>query len=496
MKRGPAAWMLAAAALLGCGHESVRAAEAKRAEVASCHYDVQVLPGRPLQLDVDVRCSGADIGGFVASEPASISHFSQVRTADNYALRRHGARWALPHVVRRVHIQYRLDLDAVAADARSFDVALRLGESLVAPVSTWILRPDPIPNAAPVTLAVHTPPGERFVSGLTPAGPVYRLETQEIRVGAYSVFGRFGLSRFQLPGPGSLSRGEHTTTTLSVATVEAPLDASPALVTRWVRDSAGAVARFWGGFPVEHALVIVLPVAGRANVVFGKVLPESSPAIVVLVGQHADCSTLYGDWVLVHELFHTGSPSYLGEGKWFDEGLATYYEPLIRARAGWLSERSVWDEFAHAMPQGLPALASKGLESAKSYKGIYWGGAIMVLLADLEIRRASNGRLGLEDGMRAVLAEGGDATEVWDLHHTLEVADRAVGLHVLERLATAHANQGDAVELDKVLARLGVNSRGHAYELDNSAPLAAIRRAIVFGGQATAKRVDPCRRAQ
>lgn len=487
-----AAYLLALTALSGCTRARAPAAEAKHAQVASCNYDVTVRPGRPLGLDVDARCGGANIGGFIASERASIPHFSQVRGADGGALVHHGARWALPHVTPDAHIRYHLDLDSIATDAQDFDVAERVGDSLVAPVSTWILRPDPLPDAAPVTIAVHTPPHTRFISGLTPAGPVYRLETQEIRVGAYSVFGNFDLARFELPGPGALSRGTHATTEITVATLDAPFDPSHALVTRWVRDSAMAVARFWGGFPVKHALVIVMPTKGRASVVFGKLLPDSSPAIVVRVGQHADCESLYKDWVLVHELFHTGSPSYLGEGKWFDEGLATYYEPLIRARAGWLDERDVWREFAHAMPEGLPSLASKGLDSARSYKGIYWGGAIMVLLADMQMRQASGGRRGLEDGMRAVLGDGGDATRVWGLSRTLRTADNAVGTRVLERLAAEHAHRADPVALDKVLRRLGVIRHGRNIELDNSAPLAKIRQQMIFGGHPTPKPVDRC----
>jgi len=487
-----AAYLLALAALPGCTRARAPAAEAKRAQVASCHYDVTVRPGRPLGLDVDASCAGADIGGFVASEPASIPHFNRVRGADSRPLVHHGARWALPHVKPGAHVRYHLDLDAVATDAQDFDVAERVGDSLVAPVSTWILRPDPLPGAAPVTIAVHTPPHIRFISGLTPAGPVYSLETQEIRVGAYSVFGNFDLARFELPGPGALSRGTHATSQITVATLDAPFDPSHALLTRWVRDSATAVARFWGGFPVKHALVIVMPTEGRASVVFGELLPESSPAIVVRVGQHTGCQSLYGDWVLVHELFHTGSPSYVGEGKWFDEGLATYYEPLIRARAGWLHESDVWKEFANAMPEGLPTLASEGLESARSYKGIYWGGAIMVLLADMQMRRASGGRRGLEDGMRAVLGDGGDATKVWGLKRTLRTADTAVGTHALEQLAAEHAHRADPVALDTVLRQLGVIRHGRSVELDNSAPLAAVRQAMIFGGKPAPKHIDHC----
>ncbi len=487
-----AACVLALATCSGCARVRAPAAEAKRAHVASCHYAVTVLAGPPLALDVDAQCSGAVVSGFVASEPGSAAHFSSVRVAGGRPLARHDARWELPHSTSRAHITYHLDLDGVATDAQDFDVAERVGGSLVAPASTWILRPDPLPDAAPVTVEVHTPPGEQFVTGLTPAGPVYELETQEIRVAAYSVFGKFRVAHFDLPGPGALSRGTRTTARVTVVILDAPLDASDELITRWVRDSATAVARFWGGFPVKHALVTVLPAEGRASVVFGKVLPDPSPAVVVRVGEHAKCEALYGDWVLVHELFHMGSPSYVGEGKWFDEGLATYYEPLIRARAGWLDENKVWREFANYMPEGLPAIADNGLEGAKSYRGIYWGGAIMVLLADLRVRQQTGGRLGLEDGMRAVLAAGGNATEVWDLDRTLHVADHAVGMRVLEQLAAAHAHHADPVALDKVMAQLGVIHHGHAVDLDNSAPLANIRQAMIFGDKTPPERVDRC----
>ncbi len=73
---------------------------------------------------------------------------------------------------------------------------------------------------------------------------------------------------------------------------------------------------------------------------------------------------------------------------------ATYFEPIIRARAGWIDEQAVWDEFMRSMPQGLPAVGRIGLEKGESYRDIYWGGAIYCLLADLEIREKTGGRSG------------------------------------------------------------------------------------------------------
>jgi predicted metalloprotease with PDZ domain len=187
---------------------------------------------------------------------------------------------------------------------------------------------------------------------------------------------------------------------------------------------------------------------------------------------------------LIHELFHLGVPSFYEEGKWFDEGLATYFEPILRARAGMLSELELWREFARGLPLGLHALTRDGLERARGYRGLYWGGALYCLLADIAIRRDSGGRLGLEDGLRRVHSAGGHASEVWPLRRTLETADLAFTRPVLEPLARRHAQQPSPVDLEAIFDELGVVMDGHAVRLDDEAPLAWVRRALLRGAAA------------
>src|SRR5439155_9533496 len=81
-------------------------------------------------------------------------------------------------------------------------------------------------------------------------------------------------------------------------------------------------------------------------------------------------------------------------GAWLNEGLATYIEPIVRARAGWRSVASVWQEWLQNMPRGLDAMGKTGLAHA-GRGGIYWGGALFMLQADIAIRQASGNRLGL-----------------------------------------------------------------------------------------------------
>lgn len=450
-------------------------AESARSEPTSCDAHARVSSERPLLVDVVMRCRGRPLTGFTLSEPASAAHVS----VTGAGVRKNGVRLALSSAKGAAELRYRVNLDAIAAEQQSFDIALRSGATLVAPVSTWLAVPEPLATDIRVTVRVETPPGFRFETGLVRKGSGHVLDAHEIPVGTYAVFGRFDSQRLELDD-----------SAISLVFADGKLDARHTVIAAWVQDSARAVGDFWRRFPVPHAMVTVVPVPGRSGVVFGKVLPESAPGIVLLVGEHTTKDDLYRDWILIHELFHLGVPSFSGEGKWFDEGLATYFEPIIRARAGWRTEESVWEEFRRAMPRGLEAIGAKGLEQAQDFAEVYWGGAIVVLMADIEIRKKTAGQRGIEDGLRGVLSAGGHASEVWPLDRTLELSDRAAGVAALEPLARAHARTATTVDLDKLFRELGVEEGkdgNDGVSLNPSAPLAEVRRAILRGSPEPAR---------
>jgi hypothetical protein len=461
---------IAAAALAGCA-PAPRAPSAKEAPGAGCHYEARVVAG-VAQLEVDVTCAGG-VSALRASSAAVVPYVT-LHASDGSPVSAAGGAWELPP--RDGRARYRIDLDRLAARADDFDVALRVGESLIAPASSFLLEPRPVPVGAPVTLRVAPAPGRGFATGLRRSGALHRLEAHEIRVATYCVFGRFSKRSIALAGLPAAGEAR-----LDVVVLDAPLQVAQPVLQSWIGDSARLIGAFWGGFPVGTALVAVVPVEQRAGVVFGKLLPASLPTVTLMLGDQSDRAALYDDWVLVHELFHLGSPSYVGEGKWLDEGLATYFEPLLRARAGWITEQALWSELAHGMPQGLFSLEHEGLERASSYRSIYWGGAVLALLADARARERSGGRLGLEDGLREVLARGGDATRVWDLRESIDVIDARLGAPILGELASRHAFSAAPLDLDALWRDLGVERSAAGVHLRDDAPRAWVRRAIVRG---------------
>ncbi len=470
---------LAAFASVGCGRPTpAPVPTGKEARAEACHYTATLADGATA-LDVRARCTAAGIDGFRASKPETLPFLSNVR--DDTGRRIDADKEGLFAVDRGTTLTYHVDLRELARDHRDFDIALHAGGAVIAPVASWILRPDPVPSQTPVSIEVHAGPG-RFLTGLDRRGDSYIIDAHEIRVGTYSVFGDFDASRFELPGPGALaSRASGLRSTVEVARLRRPIDAPDGAVLDWIQDSANAVATFWHGFPVPHAMVTLIPVRDRDRVVFGKVLPAGGPGVVIMLGEHAQADELHRDWVLVHELFHLGFPSFFREGKWLDEGLATYYEPIIRARAGWISEEALWLELADNVGKGMDAVTNGGLDDAQDFSGIYWGGALVALLADIETRRRSDGARGLEDGLRAVLARGGSAPHVWGLEETIAFIDEALGANTLGSLSARHAKRGSPLDLEGLLARLGIRRLSKGIELVDDAPWSMVRKSIITG---------------
>src|SRR5262249_53266093 len=168
-----------------------------------------------------------------------------------------------------------------------------------------------------------------------------------------------------------------------------------------------------------------------------------------------------------------------GRGNWFMEGAATYVEPIIRARAGWKGEAEVWREWVDNMPRGVQVFAS-GLANASGQQN-YWGGALFMLLADIGIRRASNGAKGLEDCLGGVLWSGLDGTQRIGVAEYAAACDRATGTNAVSALVERHFNRAEPVDLAALWKELGISLVADRIVLDDSAPSAQWRKMIVPG---------------
>ena len=255
---------------------------------------------------------------------------------------------------------------------------------------------------------------------------------------------------------------------------EAQLDA----VRTWVRSAAGTVAGYLGRMPLPQFELLLQRVPG-AGVKGGTTFGEPAPHIRVRLGQDSRTLHLAGDWVLVHEMVHLAVPRVPRVQNWLHEGIATYVEGVARVRAGLNTAPRLWAELVRGLPQGQPKSGDRGLDHTPTWGRTYWGGAMFCLLADVKMLTASQGRQGLREALQGLLAAGASYAVAWPVRRILESADQAVGQTTLMTLYNRMKDSDEPVDLARLWRDLGVSVQlGSPATFDDTAPLAAVRRAI------------------
>jgi hypothetical protein len=117
-------------------------------------------------------------------------------------------------------------------------------------------------------------------------------------------------------------------------------------------------------------------------------------------------------------------------------------------------------------------------ERTHTWGRTYWGGAMFCLVADVQIRKATGNRKGLQDAVQAIVAAQGTIDTEWPLSRVLETGDRTTGTTVLVDLYRKWKDAPIVVDLDQLWQQLGVRVGSRGIELDANAPLVSTRRAM------------------
>jgi hypothetical protein len=253
-----------------------------------------------------------------------------------------------------------------------------------------------------------------------------------------------------------------------------------AAVLGWIDRCARAVAGYYGAFPVPQ-LTIEVRASSGGGIRGAQAFPGLPPRITINVGERVSAADFERNWSMTHEMVHLAFPNVPSEQHWIEEGLATFVEPIARARAGWITEEAVWAEWVESMPLGLPGPGDGGLDGTDSWGRTYWGGALFCLAAAVTLLERTGGRHSLDDALRAIVAAGGNITVRWPLERALRTGDAATGESAL---LDTYASMKDApvqVDLGALWRKLGVVREAGGIRYDDAAPLAAVRRAIVAG---------------
>ena len=286
-----------------------------------------------------------------------------------------------------------------------------------------------------------------------------------------------------LPGCPSSTADEMTSTiVLGSSRIDVAFDSSDWQLSHqqllvWIQKAAEAVAAYYGHYPLPNVRIRVQSSGGH-GVHGGRTWGERGGFIHIRVGRETTEAELAHDWMMTHEMVHLAFPDMAEEHHWIEEGLATYVEPIARIQAGQMTAESMWVDLVRDMPNGQPQAGDRGMDNTHTWGRTYWGGALFSFVADVEIRKKTSNRKGLQDAMRAILDAGGNITEDWPIERAFKVGDDAVGVSVLVPMYHQWKDKPLRVDLDSLWQQLGIENTSQGLRFNDNAPLAAIRKAI------------------
>ena len=374
---------------------------------------------------------------------------------------------------------YRADLAAIA-DQHEPDVGWKIGDDTVAAPQLWLLRPD-VQGDADAQIRIDLPPGWSVSSPWRELGRDgqsirFRIPNTPPDWSSAVAFGKFTEERIALPGG-----------TLRLTLLRDGDGAEHAKLRAWLDRVATASLSAYGRLPLAEVQVLMIPVDDRHGaVVFGQSVRGQGNALELLIDPTRPAAEFDDDWMAVHELSHLMHP-YLGDrGAWLSEGLATYYQNVLRARAGLLTAAQAWDRLAEGFRRGAKAGGDETLEQvaqdmhrSHAFQRVYWAGAAYWLTVDTDLRRDSHGAMTLDIALSRFRDCCLPAYRQWQPADFVARLDALAGSVAFSTRYREFAQMRRFPEWAKVYETLGIGSGGERLSFDANAAGAAIRAAIM-----------------
>ena len=393
------------------------------------------------------------------------------------ALRTHNRRLVIPTGGLQC-LSYRVNLHE-AAKTQRHNRGLHAANIIVSP-SLWLWRPTSSMHSS-VLVDFELPDGVQVSVPWEPrdtSGRRFVVRPSPQSANAPVAFGRFDQRTIDVPG---------ATLRVSVMRGKQPVDSDSIL--RWVEAAATDVTLAYGSFPHPSPQVLVIPVAGARRhrggaVPFGRVVRDGGETIELFINQQKPLDAFLDDWTATHEFSHLMLPYVERRHRWISEGFAQYYQNVLLARSGAYDQVRAWQKLYEGLERGrasLPGVSPNGAARSGSRSGtmkIYWSGAALALMADVELRKRSGGKQTLDTVLQDLKACCLPSSRAWSGRELFAKLDALAGHNVFTRLYDQHANKPGFPDTAPTFARLGLDIDHDRVQIRSSASLAGIRDAI------------------
>lgn len=374
-------------------------------------------------------------------------------------------------------LEYAIDLRAAITNGRSL-VAYPCHHGLATSTELFLWRPPRRAAGFTARARFDLPQGIGVSVPWAEEGGVYTLDETAFSFTGHALFGRFWRKDIEVPSA-----------TISIVSPDGYSAAQRSAITAWLTNAGNVVSLATGRFPVDRAQVIVLPTGGFR---FGHTGRSGGASILFLMPDDIGLENLRADWIAIHEFSHLLHPFVVREDAWLSEGLATYLQEVLRVRAGMLTAEDAWRRLYEGAALGRAADGSLTSETqrmpyAGNYRMVYWAGAAIALMVDVELRKRSAGRESLDSALAGLSKRPEFMAKPASAADLLAALDASVGGRTCRDVAQPYLGGRALPDLAALYRQLGLldaaapATQSETVQLKQSgnAPLAWVRDAIM-----------------
>lgn len=256
---------------------------------------------------------------------------------------------------------------------------------------------------------------------------------------------------------------------------------------RWANHLAASLRLVYGYWPRSQWRMSFTPIsaAARDPIPHARVHRDDIDTIEFYVSPQASVRALSQSFTGYHEIGHLLIP-YRGWGDlWFSEGIATYYQHLLMARSGQISEQQMWQnlldgliaaELDHTHEGHALSEISDAMPLAGGDARVYGSGARYFLEIDVRLRRQSNGRLTLDSALERLNRCCAD--QLLSVPQMVSELDTLNGVVLFRSLYHQYRQSSQLPPYRALFSSLGIAVHEGQVTLQDVGPGAALRRQI------------------
>lgn len=267
-----------------------------------------------------------------------------------------------------------------------------------------------------------------------------------------------------------------------------------AKIQKWLNDVTQSLLTVYGVWPKDEFIIKVRTTSRyRGPVPWGQVTRSSyydSDRVDLVINPTYSYQNFIDDWTVFHELSHLFIP-YQGYGDlWLSEGIASYYQNIIRARGGFISEIDLWDKMVAGFNRGakdqnhsdVPLhIVSEHKRKYRSFMRVYWSGVLYWLTVDVKIRKQSKNKISLD----SLLLKLKNCCENRDMsaRQIVRKLDQLATSDLFYKEYLQFRNSYSIPDYLNLIGKLGIYPISDSVKLDNNQPDSKIRIQIYQGNK-------------